>query len=104
MRPGRRPRAHGIDRTLCDPEIVTFGTGARSAPTDSMPENRRRGWSKVTIYRFEPLAQLPTVVGNSEAEALMPRSFAERTATRQAGWRLASTGPRLQFSRFSGCG
>jgi len=54
---------------------------------------------KVTVYSFEPLAQLPAGVGNAEAEAILPHTFAER---------LRPTGPdgvwidrtMLQFSDF----
>ena len=54
---------------------------------------------KVTVYSFEPLADLPGGVGNAEAEAILPHAFAER---------LRPTGPDgvwrdwtvLQFSDF----
>jgi len=54
---------------------------------------------KVTVYSFEPLAQLPEGVGNAEAEAILPHTFAERL--RPTGpdgiWRDWTT---LQFSDF----
>ena len=54
---------------------------------------------KVTVYSFEPLAQLPEGVGNAEAEAILPHTFAERL--RPIGpdgvWRDWTT---LQFSDF----
>jgi len=53
----------------------------------------------VTVYSFEPLAQLPDGVGNAEAEAILPHTFAERL--RPTGpdgvWRDWTT---LQFSDF----
>jgi len=53
----------------------------------------------VTVYSFEPIAQLPDGVGNAEAEAILPQTFADR---------LRPTGPDgvwrdrtiLQFSDF----
>ena len=54
---------------------------------------------KVTVYSFDPLAQLPDGVGNAEAEAILPHAFAERL--RPTGpdgvWRDWTT---LQFSDF----
>jgi len=54
---------------------------------------------KVTVYSFEPLARLPEGVGNAEAEAILPHTFAERL--RPTGpdgvWRDWTT---LQFSDF----
>lgn len=60
------------------PDIVTFWHG----PLDSLRRlclrSQVAAGHKVTIYSFEPLAQLPDGVGNAEAEAILPHSFAER--------------------------
>ncbi|TMK50484.1 MAG: hypothetical protein E6G70_05875 [Alphaproteobacteria bacterium] len=54
---------------------------------------------KVTVYSFEPLAGLPDGVGNAEAEAILPHSFAEklRPAQPDGTWRDWTV---LQFSDF----
>jgi hypothetical protein len=54
---------------------------------------------KVTLYSFEPLAQLPDGVGNAEAEAVLSHNFAERLRPTGADgvWRDWTT---LQFSDF----
>jgi hypothetical protein len=81
------------------PDIVTFWHG----PLDSLRRlclrSQVAAGHKVTVYSFEPLAQLPDGVGNAEAEAILSHSFAER---------LRPTGPdgvwtdrtMLQFSDF----
>jgi hypothetical protein len=81
------------------PDIVTFWYG----PLDNLRRlclrSQVAAGHKVTIYSFEPLAQLPEGVGNAEAEAILPHTFAER---------LRPTGPSgvwidwtmLQFSDF----
>ena len=81
------------------PDIVTFWYG----PLDNLRRlclrSQVAAGHKVTIYSFEPLAQLPDGVGNAEAEAILPHTFAER---------LRPTGPSgtwidwtmLQFSDF----
>jgi hypothetical protein len=60
------------------PDIVTFWHG----PLDNLRRlclrSQVAAGHKVTIYSFEPLAQLPDGVGNAEAEAILPYSFAER--------------------------
>jgi hypothetical protein len=54
---------------------------------------------RVTVYSFDPLAELPDGVGNAEAEAILPHGFAEKL--RPTGpdglWRDWTT---LQFSDF----
>ena len=81
------------------PEIVTFWHG----PLDNLRRlclrSQVAAGHKVTVYSFEPLAQLPDGVGNAEAEAILPHTFAERL--RPTGpdgiWRDWTT---LQFSDF----
>jgi hypothetical protein len=95
----RRPRAPGLDRSTLRPDIVTFWHG----PLDTLRllclRSQVAMGHKVTVYSFDPLAQLPDGVGNAEAEAILPHSFAERL--RPTGpdgvWRDWTT---LQFSDF----
>jgi hypothetical protein len=54
---------------------------------------------KVTVYSFDPVAQLPDGVGNAEAEAILPHGFAERLRpARPDGVWIDRT--MLQFSDF----
>ena len=81
------------------PEIVTFWHG----PLDSLRRlclrSQVAAGHKVTVYSFEPLAQLPEGVGNAEAEAILPHTFAERLRPTGANgiWRDWTT---VQFSDF----
>jgi hypothetical protein len=81
------------------PDIVTFWHGPLDALRRLCLRSQVAAGHKVTIYSFEPLAQLPDGVGNAEAEAILPRTFAERL--RPTGpdgvWRDWTT---LQFSDF----
>ncbi len=81
------------------PEIVTFWHGPLDALRRLCLRSQVAAGHKVTVYSFEPLAQLPDGVGNAEAEAILPHSFAERL--RPTGpdgvWRDWTT---LQFSDF----
>src|SRR5207302_2497908 len=54
---------------------------------------------RVTVYSFEPIAQLPDGVGNAEAEAILPHSFSEKLRPPQSDgtWRDWTI---LQFSDF----
>jgi len=81
------------------PDIVTFWYG----PLDNLRRlclrSQIAAGHKVTIYSFEPLAQLPDGVGNAEAEAILPHAFAERLRPSSPGgawidWTM------LQFSDF----
>jgi hypothetical protein len=81
------------------PEIVTFWHGPLDALRQLCLRSQVAAGHKVTVYSFEPLARLPNGVGNAEAEAILPHSFAEK---------LRPTGPDgvwrdwtiLQFSDF----
>jgi hypothetical protein len=81
------------------PEIVTFWHG----PLDSLRRlclrSQVAAGHKVTVYSFEPLAQLPDGVANAEAEAILPHTFAERLRPTgpDGSWRDWTT---LQFSDF----
>jgi hypothetical protein len=60
------------------PDIVTFWHG----PLDNLRRlclrSQIAAGHKVTLYSFDPIAQLPDGVGNAEAEAILPHAFAER--------------------------
>jgi hypothetical protein len=81
------------------PEIVTFWHGPLDSLRLTCLRSQVAAGHKVTVYSFEPLGRLPDGVGNAEAEAILPHSFAER---------LRPTGPDgawrdwtiLQFSDF----
>jgi hypothetical protein len=81
------------------PEIVTFWHGPLDALRRLCLSSQVAAGHNVTVYSFEPLAQLPEGVGNAEAEAILPRAFAERL--RPTGpdgvWRDWTT---LQYSDF----
>ena len=81
------------------PDIVTFWHGPLDALRRLCLRSQVAAGHKVTVYSFEPLAQLPDGVGNAEAEEILPQSFAERL--RPTGpdgvWRDWTT---LQFSDF----
>jgi len=81
------------------PEIVTFWHGPLDALRRLCLRSQVAASHKVTVYSFEPLAQLPDGVGNAEAEAILPHTFAERLRpTGHDGvWRDWTT---LQFSDF----
>jgi hypothetical protein len=81
------------------PDIVTFWHGPLDALRRLCLRSQVAAGHKVTIYSFEPLAQLPDGVGNAEAEAVLPHSFAERLRPTGADgkWRDWTT---LQFSDF----
>jgi hypothetical protein len=81
------------------PEIVTFWHGPLDALRTLCLKSQVAAGHKVTVYSFEPLAQLPEGVGNAAAEAILPRAFAERLRPTGAGgvWRDWTT---LQYSDF----
>jgi hypothetical protein len=81
------------------PDVVTFWHGPLDALRLTCLRSQVAAGHKVTVYSFEPLGQLPDGVGNAEAEAILPHSFAEKL--RPTGpdglWRDWTT---LQFSDF----
>jgi hypothetical protein len=81
------------------PEIVTFWHGPLDALRLTCLRSQVAAGHKVTVYSFEPLARLPAGVGNAEAEAILPHSFAEklRPTGPDGVWRDWTT---LQFSDF----
>src|SRR6201992_2687139 len=81
------------------PEIVSFWHGPLDALRLLCLRSQVAAGHKVTVYSFDPLAQLPDGVGNAEAEAILPRAFAERLRPSQpdGSWRDWTL---LQFSDF----
>jgi hypothetical protein len=81
------------------PDVVTFWHGPLDKLRLTCLRSQVAAGHKVTVHSFEPLAQLPDGVGNAEAEAILPRTFAERLRPTGAdgAWRDWTT---LQFSDF----
>jgi hypothetical protein len=81
------------------PDVVTFWHGKLDALRQLCLRSQVAAGHKVTVYSFEPLAELPGGVGNAEAEAVLPHSFAEklRPTGPDGAWRDWTT---LQFSDF----
>src|ERR1700688_4753235 len=81
------------------PDVVTFWHGPLDGLRRLCLRSQVAAGHKVTVYSFEPVAQLPDGVRNAEAEAILPHTFAERL--RPTGpdgvWRDRTT---LQFSDF----
>jgi hypothetical protein len=80
------------------PEIVTFWHGPLDALRRLCLRSQVAAGHKVTIYSFDPIAQLPGGVANAEAEAILPHSFAERLRPITDGVWIDRT--MLQFSDF----
>jgi hypothetical protein len=81
------------------PDVVTFWHGPLDALRRLCLRSQVAAGHKVTVYSFEPLAELPAGVGNAEAEAILPHSFSEKLRPPQpdGSWRDWTT---LQFSDF----
>ena len=81
------------------PDVVTFWHGKLDALRQLCLRSQVAAGHKVTVYSFEPLAELPDGVGNAEAEAILPHAFSEklRPPNPDGTWRDWTT---LQFSRF----
>jgi hypothetical protein len=81
------------------PDVVTFWHGPLDRLRQTCLRSQVAAGHKVTVYSFEPLGPLPDGVGNAEAEAILPRAFAERLRPTGADgiWRDWTT---LQFSDF----
>lgn len=81
------------------PEIVTFWHGPLDGLRRLCLRSQIAAGHKVTVYSFEPIAQLPDGVGNAEAEAILPHAFSERLRpARPGGVWIDRT--MLQFSDF----
>jgi hypothetical protein len=81
------------------PDIVTFWHGRLDRLRRLCLASQAAAGHKVTLYSFEPIADLPDGVGNAEAEAILPHSFSEklRPPLPDGSWRDWTT---LQFSDF----
>jgi len=81
------------------PDVVTFWHGPLDRLRRLCLASQVAAGHKVTVYSFEPVADLPRGVGNAEAEAILPHSFSEKLRPPQAdgSWRDWTT---LQFSDF----
>ena len=81
------------------PDVVTFWHGPLDALRLTCLRSQVAAGHKVTVYSFEPIAQLPDGVGNAEAEAILPHAFSERLRPPQPDgrWRDWTI---LQFSDF----
>jgi hypothetical protein len=80
------------------PDIVTFWHGPLDALRRLCLRSQVAAGHKVTVYSFDPIAQLPEGVGNAEAEAILPHAFAERLRPITDGVWIDRT--MLQFSDF----
>jgi hypothetical protein len=80
------------------PDIVTFWHGPLDDLRRLCLRSQVAAGHKVTIYSFDPIAQLPDGVGNAEAEAILPHAFAERLRPITDGVWIDRT--MLQFSDF----
>src|SRR6267378_4037398 len=81
------------------PDVVTFWHGPLNALRLTCLRSQVAAGHKVTVYSFEPIAQLPDGVGNAEAEAILPHAFSEKLRPPQPDgtWRDWTI---LQFSDF----
>src|SRR5206468_8223317 len=81
------------------PDVVTFWHGPLDALRLTCLRSQVAAGHKVTVYSFEPIAQLPDGVGNAEAEAILPHAFSEKLRPPQPDgrWRDWTI---LQFSDF----
>ena len=80
-------------------DVVTFWHGPLDALRLTCLRSQVAAGHKVTVYSFEPLAQLPDGVDNAEAEAILPHAFSEklRPPEPDGTWRDWTI---LQFSDF----
>jgi hypothetical protein len=90
---------NALEATRMRPDVVTFWHGPLDRLRLTCLRSQVAAGHKVTVYSFEPLAQLPDGVGNAEAEAILPHAFSEklRPPLPDGSWRDWTT---LQFSDF----
>jgi hypothetical protein len=81
------------------PDVVSFWDGPLDPLRQLCLRSQVAAGHRVTVYSFEPLAQLPDGVSNAEAEAILPYAFSERLRPPEpdGSWRDWTT---LQFSDF----
>jgi hypothetical protein len=69
---------NALEATFMRPDVVTFWHGPLDALRRLCLRSQVAAGHNVTVYSFDPLAQLPDGVGNAEAEAILPHAFAEK--------------------------
>jgi hypothetical protein len=81
------------------PDIITFWHGPLDLLRQTCLRSQLAAGHKVTVYSFDTIPGLPDGVATSDAEAILPRAFAEklRPAESDGSWRDWTT---LQFSDF----
>ncbi|MBR0755186.1 hypothetical protein JQ604_23625 [Bradyrhizobium jicamae] len=81
------------------PDVVTFWHGPLDDLRLTCLRSQIAAGHKVTLFSFDPIPGLPDGVGNAEAEAVLPHTFAEKLRPPQpdGSWRDWTT---LQFSDF----
>ena len=81
------------------PNVVTFWRGPLDRLRQTCLRSQVAAGHPVTVYSFDPVPGLPDGVGNAEAEAILPRAFAQRLrpAEPDGSWRDWTI---LQFSDF----
>ena len=72
------------------PDVVTFWHGPLDRLRRLCLASQVAAGHKVTVYSFEPIADLPDGVGNAEAEAILPHSFSEKLRPPLADGRAAA--------------
>ena len=60
------------------PDIVTFWHGPLDALRRTCLRSQVAAGHNVTVYSFDPIADLPDGVGNAEAEPILPHAFSEK--------------------------
>ncbi|HEY2248492.1 MAG TPA: hypothetical protein VGH70_13700 [Bradyrhizobium sp.] len=81
------------------PDVVTFWHGPLDRLRQTCLRSQLAAGHKVTVYSFDAIPGLPDGIGHAEAEAILPRAFAEKLRPPQpdGSWRDWTT---LQFSDF----
>lgn len=81
------------------PDVVTFWDGQLDALRQLCLRSQVAAGHRVILYSFEKLPELPDGVANADAEAILPRAFAEKLRPSGPGgvWRDWT---KLQFSDF----
>jgi hypothetical protein len=81
------------------PDVVTFWEGPLDALRRLCLRSQVEAGHRVTLYSFAPITDLPDGVSNADAEAVLPRAFAERLRPSAPDGAWVGWTP-LQFSDF----
>ncbi|WP_441244375.1 hypothetical protein [Tardiphaga sp. 768_D3_N2_1] len=81
------------------PDVVTFWEGPLDALRRLCLRSQVQAGHRVTLYSFAPIADLPDGVSNADAEAVLPRAFADRLRPSAPDGTWVGWTP-LQFSDF----